>query len=135
MKVRGTLVCDLIQQVEGGKPNLMGVFDVFNVKEVPTTLPTFYFHMKLEAESNEELVPGVTELKIEFGNEDGVLKDAGGPLPPFDNVEGDVRDIKVTLVAQFHGIEIEKFGKHFLRVSIDGRVVDELGISVVQRAG
>ena len=124
MRARKTLICDLAQQVDTGKFNLLGVFDIFNVTKLPANLPAFFVYTEIEPEGDEELEPGNTTIGITVNEQEGkelakvevvLPADKPIPLPEFGGKVG------LKLNFQFGGVKVEKQGRHSLVISVNGK--------------
>lgn len=130
MKAVRSLLCDYVQMVENGKVNLIGVFDQFNMKEVPGDLPPFYVYTALQGDGAEEFKPGTRRLRITAVDEaDEVVIDAEQMIVEERPVEG------MAVVIQFGRVPVNRTGRLLFKIYCDENLVDSIRAKVGKKEG
>lgn len=126
MDIEVFVLCDAATDVLG-KLNILGTFDTFNVKELPTTYPHCAVALRIRFQKSEV---GEHKVKIEFVDEDG--KSMGPKLEGAIKVEmsEDSMSGVVNLALGVNGLKIEKTGQYAINLAIDGRQVSSLPLIV-----
>ena len=131
--VRRTLVCDLVQNVEG-KYNLFGLFDAINVQPpFPAQLPPFYMFASLYSTEPNELKFGETRLTIEMSDAKGIaiIGPFGGALPG-EKGQGVPPGSSLDCVIQVQGAKVPEAGDYRVVVKVDGNEMSDFRVRVRQ---
>lgn len=129
MQVRLAALCDLVQTVEHGKSNLLGVFTRFTVTALPAKLKTFYLFAQVAASAEGELVPGKTSITFELlnGSGDLIAGPEGGPIPSESRVD---MDTWLQIILRWENVEVKDAGAHRISIKQDGKEVTFIGADV-----
>lgn len=129
MKAEVFVLCDFAQD-SGGKLSLMGAFDTLMARQVPVVHPFMCVAIRLRFAVYEL---GKHTIRVEFHDPEDLLL-----IPPFDNsvkLESISDDSGVTgLILQLAQVKFEKFGKHRVKLLLDGAEIAEAPL-YVRRAG
>jgi hypothetical protein len=126
MQLAYAIVADAAQVTSDGKVSMLGGgFDTIRVPSLPFIHPTLALVALLDVakdESNRD-----HQLRIEFIGPLGSRPNppAMSTFRPQPNPAGSDRPIRFQFVANLQGVLFEQFGKHVIRLVVDG---EELGI-------
>jgi len=125
MKTEIFVLCDFAQD-NGGKLSLMGAFDTLVARQLPVLHPFMCVATRLRFAVYEL---GKHALRIEFRDPEDLLL-----IPPFDNnvkLENISDDSGVTgIILQLAQVKFEKFGKHRVKLLVDGNELAEAPLYV-----
>ena len=117
MKTEMLSLCDAATD-NGGKLNLLGVFDTLWAKDVPATHPACAIAVRLRFDRIEE---GNHRVKVTFSDADGKLV-----MPPMNATLGvrfkpEDSTATANLVINLQQVKLPQFGEYTIDLAVDGR--------------
>jgi len=126
MKIDIAAICDAAT-VEGGKFNLLGVFDTFFTEQFPLVYPYCSIAFKVRLEEKDER-PKKFKMKIVDENGKEVLPPAETEVNYYKKKPSTKDPNKGTLNLAFSiaGLKLEKAGVYKIQLSKNGKILKEL---------
>ena len=120
------MMCDYASLTNTGKLNLLGIFESFYSKETPFVYPNFFLIVDMVADTiqDKKIKLGIKLFDPQKKNVEKQIE-----LDHKTNAKG-----KIRAVLNLPNTEFKSFGDHILEISIDGKVVGESKISVIERS-
>lgn len=135
MRARRALICDAVQILADGKMNLLGVFDKFVMTtELPADLPTFAFYTLLVEEESGEFKTGVTRFGFDVvDRSENVIASVFSAIPPRPEGAERLDKVGLAMYLQVTGVRVKEYGRHRLRIMVDGEEIDDVPFGVEPR--
>jgi hypothetical protein len=129
MQIEVFSLCDAAT-AEGGKLNMLGVFDTIWATKMPVVHPQCSVALRLRFFSSEG---AKHEISVKFIDADGrhVIRPVTGTVSiRFPKGQ---RSVPANLSFNIHGLKIEKYGEYAIDLAIDGKSVESLPLFVKER--
>ena len=123
-------LCDTAFFSQEGKLNIIGVFDVVNLKNISSKL------LKAVLVGNISVLhPKISKIKFGVKLVNGTNQSIDLKIPPMElaipkQIKESEREVKVGFVLEIGNIKFPKKGKYKFKVSVNGQNIGEVGFEV-----
>ncbi|MBN1869767.1 MAG: hypothetical protein JW847_04225 [Candidatus Omnitrophica bacterium] len=126
MQIEIFSLCDAAT-TDGGKLNMLGVFDTIWTKKIPVVHPQCAVAMRIRFFSSEG---NKHEVSVKFIDMDGkhIIRPVGGTVRI--NHPKEQRSTSVNLIFNIQGLKIERYGEYSIDLAVSGRTVSSLPLFV-----
>lgn len=125
-KVNFIHICDFASFGEGGKLNIMGIFENISPNVVP------YMHPQLFVVANISILKsGKFTQIIKIVSDDEKTEIAKLEFPSDVKIPADKKTAKIGILTQFNSVNFEKYGKYKIQILIDDELIKEEEINIL----
>jgi hypothetical protein len=126
MEIEAFLLCDAATEQQG-KLNILGAFDNFWTRQMPSRIPQCAVAARVRFETIEQ---GNHPVRIQIIDEDGqnIAPKLEGGISVLPNPAAS--SIVANLILYIHGLEFNKYGRYQIDLAIDGQVRASLPLRV-----
>ncbi len=126
MEIEAFLLCDAATEQQG-KLNILGAFDNFWTRQMPSRIPQCAVVARVRFESIEQ---GNHAVRIQIIDEDGrnIAPKLEGGVSVLPNPASN--STVANLILNIHGLEFKKYGRYQIDLAIDGQIQASLPLRV-----
>ena len=129
MQVTLCLLADFASTAEGGKLNLLGVFDRILTSKFPAAHPSMCLVVRLLHDYEDSESSHTFQIKLE-GPDGAALVEIGGKAEVGTIEPGQF--VTSNRIIQLQGVTFPRSGTYYVRVSIDGEHVHSVPLALVK---
>ncbi|MDP2167250.1 MAG: hypothetical protein Q8J64_02830 [Thermodesulfovibrionales bacterium] len=132
LKVSMAVVADAANISQEGKLNICGIFNSVTVHQLPAVHPWMVLVFEIEGDRSD--AHAEHKMKLDMIDADGA-----SVLPP---IEGEIKfgqvasggTIRAPQILNIANIQFKKFGRHDIKIILNGEVMAEVPINVIEHA-
>jgi len=120
-------VCDYASFGEGGKLNILGIFENITPKSTPYVHPQMFIVSNISftrSEDIKEIVKIVSDSNVEVAKLE---------IPISIKIPTGKKIANIGFLGQFNGVKFEKFGKYKIQILINDEFLDEQEIDILNK--
>ena len=119
-------VCDYASFSEGGKLNILGIFENINASKIPYTHPQMFvvLNILIKKKGNYK------KIIIRFIQNANEAEIAGVEIPMNIKMSSAKKEFKIGSVGQLNSVKFEEYGKYKIQIFIDEYLIGEKEIII-----
>lgn len=119
-------VCDYASFSEGGKLNILGIFESINTPKIPYVHPQMFVVLNILIKKTSNYKKIVTR----FVQSDNKVEIARVEIPMNIKTSSAKGEFRVGSIGQLNGVKFEKYGKYVIQIFVDEHLIGEKEITI-----